>query len=105
MTGTVQDALFGDPAAPATTKRTPQRTTGTIGVDVVQPGKALVTLGRTGAGGTVLRDDGRYRVENDHGELVGHASSYRAAARLLARYHGYAPGPVEIEHEHRIYGH
>ena len=51
----------------------------------------------------MLRDGGRYRVENDHGVLVGHASSYRAAARVLARYHGYSPGPVEIEHEHRTY--
>ena len=89
--------------APNTPKQTRQRSTGVIGVDVVQPGKALVTLGATGAGGTVLRDGGRYRVENDHGALVGHASSYRAAARLLARYHGYTPGPVEIEHEHRTY--
>jgi len=84
--------------APEPTKP-PQRSTGVIGVDVVEPGKALVCLGTTGQGGTVLR----YRVENDHGALVGHASSYRAAARLLARYHGYTPGPVEIEHEHRLY--
>ena len=84
-------------------EKTPQRGTGLISVDVVQPGKALVTLGGTGAGGTVLRDANRYRVENDHGANVGHASSYRAAARLLARYHGYTPGPVEIEHEHRTY--
>lgn len=80
-----------------------ENSTGVIGVDVVQPGKALVTLGATGHGGTVLRDGGRYRVENDHGALIGHASSYRAAARLLTRYHGYTPGPVEIEHEHRTY--
>ena len=51
----------------------------------------------------MLREGGRYRVENDHGSLVGHASSYRAAARLLARNHGYMPGPVEIEHEHRAH--
>ena len=89
--------------APTPQRAAPQRTTGVIGVDVVQPGKALVTLGATGEGGTVLRNDGRYRVENDHGVLVGQASSYRAAARLLARYHGYTPGPVEIEHEHRTY--
>lgn len=88
--------------APEPTKP-PQRSTGVINVDVVEPGKALVCLGTTGQGGTVLRDGGRYRVENDHGALVGHASSYRAAARLLARYHGYTPGPVEIEHEHRLY--
>jgi hypothetical protein len=80
-----------------------QRSTGVIGVDVVQPGKALVVLGNTGAGGTVLRDGNRYRVENDHGTHIGHASSYRAAARLLARYHGYTPGPVEIEHEHHTH--
>ena len=92
-------------ATPGKPEQARQRSTGVIGVDVVQPGKALVTLGGTGAGGTVLRDDGRYRVENDHGALIGHASSYRAAARLLARYHGYTPGPVEIEHEHRTYGH
>ncbi|GAA1399431.1 hypothetical protein GCM10009613_55000 [Pseudonocardia kongjuensis] len=84
-------------------RKEPQRSTGVINVDVVEPGKALVCLGTTGQGGTVLRDGGRYRVENDHGALVGHASSYRAAARLLARYHGYTPGPVEIEHEHRLY--
>ncbi|WP_405420115.1 hypothetical protein [Pseudonocardia alni] len=89
------------PAAEAAT--VPQRSTGLIGVDVVEPGKALVCLGTTGRGGTVLRDGGRYRVENDHGALVGHASSYRAAARLLARYHGFTPGPVEIEHEHRTH--
>ncbi|MEV1295822.1 hypothetical protein [Pseudonocardia sp. NPDC049635] len=88
--------------APAPRKAA-QRSTGLIGVDVVAPGKALVCLGDTGQGGTVLRDEGRYRVENDHGALVGHASSYRAAARLLARYHGYTPGPVEIDHEHRLH--
>jgi hypothetical protein len=91
------------PQTPATPKQVPQRTTGVIGVDVVEPGKALVTLGGTGQGGTVLRDGTRYRVENDHGTHIGHASSYRAAARLLARYHGHTPGPVEIEHEHRTY--
>ncbi|MEV1291940.1 hypothetical protein [Pseudonocardia sp. NPDC049635] len=90
--------------APAQARRRPaQRSTGLIGVDVVAPGKALVCLGDTGQGGTVLRDEGRYRVENDHGALVGHACSYRAAARLLARYHGYTPGPVEIDHEHRLH--
>ena len=98
------DHLRPVPAPAARPQRpAPQRTTGVIGVDVVEPGKALVTLGATGQGGTVLRDGGRYRVENDHGALVGHASSYRAAARLLARYHGFTPGPVEIEHEHRTY--
>ena len=93
------------PQRPASTAGTPRQAPQrpTIGVDVVAPGKALIVLGATGAGGTVLRDGGRYRVENDHGALVGHASSYRAAARLLARYHGYAPGPVEIEHEHRTH--
>lgn len=93
------------PTATATTpgKQTPSRSSGVIGVDVVEPGKALVTLSGTGTGGTVLRDGGRYRAENDHGALVGHASSYRAAARLLARYYGFTPGPVEIEHEHRNY--
>ncbi|WP_337826564.1 hypothetical protein [Pseudonocardia sp. UM4_GMWB1] len=91
------------PQRRAAPKQAPQRTTGVIGVDVVEPGKALVTLGGIGHGGTVLRDGTRYRVENDHGTHIGHASSYRAAARLLARYHGYTPGPVEIEHEHRTY--
>lgn len=93
------------PAAPtkAKGKQAPSRSSGVIGVDVVEPGKALVTLSGTGTGGTVLRDSGRYRVENDHGALVGHASSYRAAGRLLARYYGLTPGPVEIEHEHRNY--
>ncbi|MBN9735886.1 MULTISPECIES: hypothetical protein [unclassified Pseudonocardia] len=90
-------------APPPETKKQPQRSTGVIGVDVVEPGKALVTLGGAGHGGTVLRDGARYRVENDHGTHIGHASSYRAAARLLARYHGFTPGPVEIEHEHRTY--
>ena len=97
------DHLRPIPPPAGNPERTPQRTTGVIGVDVVEPGKALVILGATGEGGTILRDDGRYRVENDHGTLVGHASSYRAAARLLARYHGFTPGPVEIEHEHRAY--
>ncbi|WFG42404.1 hypothetical protein PaSha_01825 [Pseudonocardia alni] len=97
------DHLRPIPAPTPKPAKTPQRSTGVIGVDVVEPGKALVCLGTTGQGGTVLREDGRYRVENDHGATVGHASSYRAAARLLARYHGYTPGPVEIEHEHRLY--
>ncbi|MYW76217.1 hypothetical protein GTW08_29420 [Pseudonocardia sp. SID8383] len=97
------DHLRPIPAPTLEPAKTPQRSTGVIGVDVVEPGKALVCLGTTGQGGTVLRDGGRYRVENDHGATVGHASSYRAAARLLARYHGYTPGPVEIEHEHRLY--
>nr|WP_238589803.1 hypothetical protein [Pseudonocardia sp. AL041005-10] len=97
------DHLRPIPAPATEPAKPPQRSTGMINVDVVEPGKALVCLGTTGQGGTVLRDCTRYRVENDHGALVGHASSYRAAARLLARYHGYIPGPVEIEHEHRLY--
>ena len=77
---------------------------GVIGVYVVEPGKALVVLASNGQGGTILRDGGRYRVENDHGTQIGHASSYRAAARIVARHHGFTPGPVEIEYEHRQYG-
>ena len=92
---------------PTTTAAKPHkelsRSSGVIGVDVVEPGKALVVLSASGTGGTVLRDGARYRVENDHGHLVGHASSYKAAARLLARYYGFTPGPVEIEHEHRTH--
>jgi len=92
-----------EPTPVPAAEKAPRRSTGLIGVDVVAPGKALVVLGDTGHGGTVLRDEGRYRVENDHGALIGHASSYRAAARLLARYQGYTPGPVEIDHEHRLH--
>ncbi|OLL98344.1 hypothetical protein Ae406Ps2_3945 [Pseudonocardia sp. Ae406_Ps2] len=89
--------------APEPKRATGQGASGVIWVDVVQPGKALVLLAGTSQGGTVLREAGRYRVENDHGALVGHASTYRAAGRLLARYYGHrpGPGPVEIEHEHR----
>ena len=86
--------------APKPEERGQARLSGVIAVDVVEPGKALVTLA-TGHGGTVLRDGNRYRVEDEHGAHLGHASSYRAAARLLARHHGYQPGPVEIDHEHR----
>lgn len=77
-------------------------TSGPIGVDVVRPGRGLVTCREFH--GELIRENGRYVVETEGGHVVGRASSYRAGAQMLARHHGYRPGPIEIEHEHRIYG-
>lgn len=79
-----------------------EQTSGPIGVDVVRPGRGLVTCREFH--GELIRQDGRYLVETEFGHVVGTAPSYRAGARMLARHHGYRPGPIEIEHEHRIYG-
>jgi hypothetical protein len=89
--------------APAdTTDDAEPPTSGPIGVDVVRPGRGLVTC--TEFHGELIRENGRYLVETEGGHVVGRASSYRAGAQMLARHHGYRPGRVEIEHEHRIYG-
>ena len=70
-------------------------TTGPIVVDVVRPGRGLLTCAEFR--GELIRDNGRYLVETEFGHNVGRASSYRAGAQLLARHHGYRPGPIEID--------
>ncbi len=69
--------------------------TGPIVVDVVRPGRGLLTCREFG--GQLIREGGRYVVETEFGHTVGRASSYRAGAQLLARHHGYRPGPIEID--------
>jgi len=73
-------------------------------VDVVERGKALVTLPNGGA--RIGREDGRYWV--DVSEWVGHEelpykaglASYKAAAKWVARRMGHAGElAIEIKHE------
>lgn len=71
---------------------------GPIVVDVVWPGRGLLTCAEFG--GQIIRDQGRYVVETEDGRIVARtASSYRAAALALARHHGYQPGPIEINRD------
>lgn len=72
-------------------------------VDVVRPGLGLVTAADGSFSGSIVRQDGGYLVETEHGEVIGRASSYRAGAVRLARHHDRKPGPVEIEHEHEVH--
>lgn len=89
-------------ATPAETDEEPP-TSGPIGIDVVRPGRGLVTC--TEFHGELIRENGRYLVETEGGHVVGRSSSYRHGAQMLARHHGYRPGPIEIDHEHRTDGH
>lgn len=69
---------------------------GRIVVDVVRPGRGLLTCAEFN--GQIIRDQGRYVVETEGGHIVGRTcSSYRTAAQALARHHGYQPGPIEID--------
>ncbi|MGE0170944.1 hypothetical protein [Nocardioides sp.] len=56
-----------------------------VAVDVVSPGKGLVTCGAGDFSGTV----------------IGRAGSYRDGAARLARHHGFTAGRVEVDFEHR----
>ncbi|TCK27118.1 hypothetical protein [Pseudonocardia endophytica] len=83
------------PGARQAPKPDEEQTSGPIVVDVVRPGRGLLTCREFG--GELLRDNGRYVVETEFGHVVGRASSYRAGAQMLARHHGYRPGPIEID--------
>lgn len=72
---------------------------GAIVVDVIRPGRGFVTCREFN--GQIIRENGRYLVETEFGVVVGRASSYRLGAELLARHHGYTPGPVEVDHTER----
>ncbi|MCH6171285.1 hypothetical protein [Pseudonocardia alaniniphila] len=66
---------------------------GRLLVDVVRPGLGLVTCGGGDFSGSIVRQDGHYLVETEHGQAIGRAASYHAGAQRLARHHGYTPGP------------
>lgn len=80
---------------PAGRRTEPTDRSGPIVVDVIRPGRGLLTCAEFG--GQIVRDGGRYVVETEFGHVVGRASSYRLGAELLARHHGYTPGPIEID--------
>lgn len=64
---------------------------------------AIATSGPADFSGAIVRQDGTYLVETEHGDVIGRARSYRAGAERLARHHGYRADPVEVEHEHEVY--
>lgn len=73
-------------------------------VDVVAPGKGLVTCPAGDWSGVIIRDRHHeygqaYYVETEHGHVLGPARSYRHGAERLARHHGHPHITVEIEHE------
>ncbi|NMI01053.1 hypothetical protein [Pseudonocardia acidicola] len=73
-----------------------------VAVDVVGPGKGLVTCGAGEFSGTVIRDRERrsgYLVETEWGDVIGRARSYRHGAARLARHHGLVADPIEVEFE------
>jgi hypothetical protein len=74
---------------------------GRILVDVVSPGKGLVTSSGGDFSGVIIRNRGGsgYQVEDEWGTTVGRASSYRAGAQVLARHLGFTPGDVVVEIE------
>lgn len=72
-----------------------------VAVDVVSPGKGLVTSGAGDFSGAVVREGGRYVVEDEWGEVIGRAGSYREGAARLARHHGCTADPIEVVFEHR----
>lgn len=73
-----------------------------VAVDVVSPSKGLVTCGAGDFSGTVIRDRGSgYLVEDEWGQVIGRAGSYRDGAARLARHHRFTAGVVEVDFEHR----
>lgn len=81
----------------------------TIFVDVVSPGKGLVTCGAGDFSGSIIRDrfaetpDEKrrpYIVETEFGDVIGRSRSYRDGAVLLARHHGFGKASVTVEIEH-----
>jgi hypothetical protein len=89
--------------APATTATTTSDGPVRLLVDVVRPGLGLVTAADGTFSGSIVRQDGTYLVETEHGDVIGRASSYRVGAARLARHHQRRPGAVEIEHEREVY--
>ncbi len=75
-----------------------------VRVDIVEPGKALVTVPTGGA--RIGREDGKYWADiyedSDVKEAAGQYkegfASYKAAGRWVARQHGY-DGPLDIQVE------
>ncbi|MEK6440120.1 hypothetical protein [Pseudonocardia sp. T1-2H] len=57
-------------------------------VDVVRPGLGLVTCGEADFSGSIVRQDGRYLVESEAGDVIARVGSYREGAVKLARHHG-----------------
>ncbi|HEY3702741.1 MAG TPA: hypothetical protein VGL32_10835 [Acidimicrobiales bacterium] len=81
-----------DPHAP--------KTGGRIGVDDADSGRKMVTLvgdGGKGGAGNLIREDGRWQVENEYGEHVGEAARVPQALKLLTEHYD-MPGPHEVEH-------
>jgi hypothetical protein len=71
-------------------------------VDVVSPGKGLVTCGAADFSGSIIRDReaGRgYFVETEFGDVIGKARTYKDGAVLLAKHHGVSPNGVTVEVE------
>lgn len=105
MTGEVEQlALFSDTTPEVRVEETvapapegPRLVT--VLVDVVSPGKGLVTCGAGDFSGVIVRQDGRYLVETDTGDVLCHARSYRAGATRLARDHGGIATAVEVHIE------
>lgn len=98
-----EPATLVDVPATATGAATPDGSVRLL-VDVVRPGLGLVTAADGSFSGSIIRQDGAYLVETEHGDVIGRASSYRVGAARLARHHDRRPGPVEIEHEREVYG-
>ncbi|MGD9528488.1 MAG: hypothetical protein AB7L91_16815 [Dehalococcoidia bacterium] len=82
-----------------------------VAVDVVSPDTGLVTSGVGDFSGTILRrnrdrggNGSGYLVEDEWGEVIGRAGSYRDGAERLARHHGFVAESVEVELEYREFG-
>ena len=77
----------------------------TTHVDVVRPGRALVTgtstgrPDRDGFSGGIVREGRDYSVEDEYGNTIGRAKTYRAGAERLARHYDTDPGHIEITYE------
>lgn len=75
-------------------------------VDVVSPGKGLVTCGAGDFSGSIVLDrytEGPrrlYIVETEYGDVIGRSRSYRDGAFLLASHHGFVKASVTVEIEH-----
>lgn len=75
----------------------------TVHVDVVEPGRALVTgpefSGQIGRAPDRPPSERFYVADTDTGAVVGHAYTYSKAARLLAAHHGHDLVKINLEYE------
>jgi len=79
-------------------------TTTTVYVDVHAPGSATIVAGSHWAHVGTEGKRRFYIEDEDTEEIIGYASSYKAAALRYARHYGITDPEIKIIYEYRLYG-